>query len=82
MFSPQQKRKIAMKVQAALQETADYELPLGEVNFILHVDGADPLSWANIRNNSGRDVLIPAMLDKNMSVKKGAKKCPRVRGKV
>jgi hypothetical protein len=65
MFSPQQKREIAIKVQAILQETAHDELPEGEVNFILHVDGAEGWSWANIRNTSARDVPVPDVLVKN-----------------
>jgi hypothetical protein len=67
MFSPQQKREIAMKVQAILQETAHDELPAGEVNFILHVDGAEGWSWANIRNNSARDIEVPEVFVQNLS---------------
>ena len=68
MFSPQQKREIAMKVQAILQETAHAELPAGEVNFILHVDGAEDWSWANIRNGSDSNVVVPEVLVQNLSV--------------
>jgi hypothetical protein len=67
MFSPQLKREIAMKVQAILQETAHDELPSGEVSFILHVDGAEDWSWANIRNSSARDVPVPDALVQNFS---------------
>jgi hypothetical protein len=67
MFSPQQKREIAMKVQAILQETAHKELPAGEVNFILHVDGAEDSSWANIRNGSQASVPVPDVLVQNLS---------------
>ena len=52
MFSIKLKQEISEKVQAILQETAHDELPKGEINFILHVDGAESWSWANIRNNS------------------------------
>ena len=52
MFSIRQKREIADKVQAILQETGHPELPLGEIQFSLHVDGAEPWSWADIRNNN------------------------------
>ena len=46
MFSRQQRHEIADKVQAALRETNDQELPSGEIEFILHLRGAV------IRNNS------------------------------
>jgi hypothetical protein len=39
MFSVRQKREIADKIQAILRETAHPELPEGEINFLLHVDG-------------------------------------------
>jgi len=67
MFSPQQKQEIAAKVQYAIQQTLNDELPVGEVNFILHVDGAEDWSWANIRNNSARDVEVPEVLVRNLS---------------
>ena len=67
MFSRQQKREISMRVQAILQSTADEELPDGEIQFILHVDGEDAWSWANIRNNSARDLPVPNVLIQNMS---------------
>lgn len=53
MFSVQQKREIADKIQVILKETAHPELPKGgaEVSFLLHVDGAESWSWADIRNN-------------------------------
>jgi hypothetical protein len=51
MFSVQQKRDISDKVQAILRETRHPELPSGEIGFLLHVDGAESWSWADIRNN-------------------------------
>jgi hypothetical protein len=52
MFSVQQKREIAEKVQKILRETEHPELPKGEIQFELHVSGAEPeWSWADIRNN-------------------------------
>ena len=68
MFTPQEKQEIAKKVQQAIQQTFNKELPVGEVNFILHVDGEDDWSWANIRNNSARDVEVPEVLVQNLSV--------------
>jgi hypothetical protein len=51
MFSVRQKRDIAEKVQAILRETTHPELPEGEIAFLLHVEGAESWSWADIRNN-------------------------------
>ena len=62
MFSPKLKKEISEKVQAILQETMHDELPDGEVQFLLHVDGARGWSWANIRNGSAKDVPAPAPL--------------------
>ena len=52
MFSVQQKRAIADGVQKLLRETGHPELPEGEIQFDLHVRGADSWSWADIRNNA------------------------------
>jgi hypothetical protein len=53
MFSLQQKRDIAQKVQEVLRATGHPELPKeGEISFSLHVDGAEAWSWADIRNNA------------------------------
>lgn len=51
MFSVRQKREIANKVQTILKETNHPELSKGEINFHLHVDGAESWSWADIKNN-------------------------------
>lgn len=51
MFSVAQKRAIADAVQAVLRATNHPELPVGEIQFQLHVDGAESWSWADIRNN-------------------------------
>lgn len=51
MFSVQQKRAISEAVQRILKDTAHPELPRGEIQFRLHVDGVCTLSWADIRNN-------------------------------
>ena len=51
MFSVRQKREIAEKVQEVLRETNHPELPTGEIQFLLHVSGATPVSWANIKTN-------------------------------
>jgi len=51
MFSCQQKREIAEAVQQILRATNHPELPKGEISFLLHVNGAEPWSWADIQNN-------------------------------
>jgi len=51
MFSVKQKRDIAEAVQKVLRATGHPELPVGEIQFLLHVDGAESWSWADIRNN-------------------------------
>lgn len=51
MFSLRQKREIAEAVQQILRATNHPELPDGEIQFHLHVDGAEAYSWADIRNN-------------------------------
>jgi hypothetical protein len=51
MFSVQQKREIADAVQKILRATKHPELPRSEIQFMLHVDGAEGWSWADIRNN-------------------------------
>ena len=51
MFSVKQKRQIADAVQQILRETNHPELSAGEINFHLHVDGAENWSWADIKNN-------------------------------
>jgi hypothetical protein len=51
MFSVRQKREIADAVQKVLRDTGHPELPAGEIQFSLHVEGAEQWSWADIRNN-------------------------------
>jgi len=51
MFSVSQKRIIAESVQCILRETGHPELPKDEIQFVLHVDGEESWSWADIRNN-------------------------------
>jgi hypothetical protein len=59
MFSVEQKRKIADEVQKILRETNHPELPKGEIQFSLHIDGAESWSWADIKNNGS--VLKPGV---------------------
>jgi hypothetical protein len=59
MFSVRQKREISDAVQKILKATGHPELPDGEINFLLHVDGAESWSWADIRNNGA--VTNPGM---------------------
>ena len=51
MFSVRQKREISNRIQVILRETGHPELPKGEINFSLHVEGAESWSWADIKNN-------------------------------
>ena len=51
MFSTREKRLIAEEVQQILRATNHPELPSGEIQFLLHVDGGTFISWADIRNN-------------------------------
>ena len=51
MFSVRQKRLIAEQVQEILRATKHPELPDTEIQFHLHVKGAESWSWADIRNN-------------------------------
>jgi hypothetical protein len=68
MFSPKTKEYISDEVQKVLQKILDKELPDGEINFILHIDGAEDWSWANIRNTSARNIPVPDILVQNLSV--------------
>jgi len=51
MFSVQQKRDISEAVQRILRNTKHPELPDCEIQFRLHVRGAEIWSWADIKNN-------------------------------
>jgi len=51
MFSVRQKRHISDEVQKILRSTGHLELPEGEIEFHLHVKGAESWSWADIKNN-------------------------------
>lgn len=55
MFSLRQKRNISDAVQKILRDTNHPELPIGEIRFLLHIDGVEPWSWADIKNNSAID---------------------------
>ena len=41
MFSARQKREISEKIQQILRETKHPELPKDEIQFKIHVDGAE-----------------------------------------
>lgn len=59
MFSLQQKRAISNQIQKILRDTNHEELPESEITFSLHVNGKEPWSWADIRNNG--DVPNPGL---------------------
>jgi hypothetical protein len=69
MLTPKVKSQIAEEVQNILQLVDDVELPEGEINFILHVDGAASWSWANIQNNGNIYKDVPEALVCNLTVK-------------
>ena len=69
MFSAELKKTIAEKIQQILQETYHHELPEGEINFLLHVDGKERWSWANIKNNKPvKQYDVPNSLIRNTSI--------------
>lgn len=51
MFSVRQKRQIADAVQKILRDTNHPELPNGECEFSLFVQGRESWMFANIQNN-------------------------------
>ena len=60
MFSVQQKRDISDAIQKILRATNHPELPKeGEINFQLHVNGAELWSFADILNNDAVDNPLP-----------------------
>lgn len=68
MLSSPTKKMIADEVQKILKKVKDSELPKGEISFILHIDGASSVSWANIRNNSAKSEPVPDVLIQNLTV--------------
>lgn len=68
MFSPKMKQHLSLEIQELLQSVQDTELPTsGEIHFILHVDGEEYWSWANIRNESDKNKPVPSSLVKNLT---------------
>lgn len=57
MFSVRQKREISEAIQKTLRSTGHPELPEGEIQFHLTVNGEADWSFADIQNNGA--VLIP-----------------------
>lgn len=57
MFSVRQKRELSTAIQKLLRDTGHPELPAGEIEFRLHVNGAESWQWAVILNNSA--VIAP-----------------------
>lgn len=52
MFSLRQKREISEAIQKILRETNHPELPEGEIDFVIKINGKEFWSWAIIENNS------------------------------
>ena len=59
MFSVRQKQEIAEAVQKILRDTNHPELPKGEIEFQLNVQGAERWSFAVIRNNGAFATVKP-----------------------
>jgi hypothetical protein len=70
MFSIREKREISDAVQKILRATNHPELPSGEIQFHLHVVGAESWSWADILNNGA--VVTPGRNPWNESQDKEA----------
>lgn len=75
MFSVREKRLIADQVQQILRGTHHPELPSGEIKFLLHVDGAEARSWADIQNNGA--VMNPSVNPHNEFQDKFSDQIPR-----
>jgi hypothetical protein len=52
VFNPQQKQEIAAKVQQILRDTGNPALPDSEIQFALHVAGANMRAYDTIRNST------------------------------
>ena len=59
MFSVKQKREIADKIQEILRATNHPELPEGEIQFRIRIEGAEAWSFAIIKNNCA--VSVPSV---------------------
>lgn len=59
MFNVAQKRTISDGIQKLLRDTNHPELPSGEIEFVIHVKGAESWSWADIKNNTA--ITIPSI---------------------
>ena len=75
MFSVRQKRDISEKIQNILRETEHPELPDGEIQFLLHVEGAERWSYADIRNNGA--VITPSVNPHNEYMDAGTVEFPK-----
>ena len=68
MFTSDEKSTIAGAVSRLLLSLNHPEMPKGSPKFILHVDGAESWSWANIYNSEDREKVPPLDLIRNRSV--------------
>ena len=71
MFSIRQKREISEAIQKILRATNHPELPDDEIEFIIHVRGAEDWSWADIKNNG--NVHTPSMNPHNETLDRRSK---------
>lgn len=66
MLSNAIKQELSELIQEFLQDIDDHELPEGEISFLLHIDGRQRHSWANIRNMSEKHIDPPTNLCLNL----------------
>ena len=71
MFSVREKKEISERIQEILRQTGHPELPSTEIQFTLHVAGAQEWSWADIRNNGA--VTNPSINPHNEAQDRGEK---------
>jgi hypothetical protein len=69
MFSVRQKREISDKIQNLLRKTNHPELPNTEIEFSIHIHGANDWSWAIIKNNSA--ITNPSVNPHNETLDRG-----------
>jgi len=55
MFSTSEKQSISSSIQNILRATNHPELSKEEIQFNIHIDGAESWSWADIKNNGAYD---------------------------
>lgn len=73
MFSKEEKQKIAAAVEKVLLELDHPEMPKERPKFLLHVDGKESWSWADIEPNWKYENKDPQVNPWNENARKIAK---------